>query len=296
MPQSDWNRRVLAELKSRANEQREPEPAWLSAAAGTKRKATETPLDPADVDDISLDGMPMDASCNQVRGKIRRFLEAGEMKKGEFADALGVSSKSLNDFLGRGKGPMDGSGSATYGAAWEFFKKREMAGIKAPAAKKAKATTASAPVAVAVAEPVTDIRGISLSGEASDSVPVYDSCDEVRKKIAAHLLRSGVTQAQFCRDLSAQLHTEVKKIQSKQLSDFRSKTGATSGNTSIVYYTAYCYFEKMRLAEGKPKSKHRVGMEGTWPGGVDTTRVRNHAWCPQGRRPVMDTYGKVTIR
>lgn len=260
-------RPALAELPSRANAQ--PLPPALPSAAGAKRKATDPPtLNPADLDNISLDGMYMDASCNQVRGKIRRFLESGEMKKGEFANALGVSSKSLNDFLTKGKGPMDGSGSASYGAAWEFFKKREMAGIKAPTAKKQKASAVPA-------EPITDIRGIALSGEASDDVRVYDSCDEVRRKINAHLVKAGVTQAQFCRELSAQLHTEVKKIQSKQLTDFRSKNGATSGNTSVVYYTAYCYFEKLRLAEGRPKSKHRTTMEGTWPGGVDRDRINN---------------------
>ncbi|KAK4504188.1 hypothetical protein PRZ48_005104 [Zasmidium cellare] len=284
-----YGRPALAELNSRANER---PPSIFPPAAGTKRKATAPAIDPADLDDISLDGMYMDASCNQVRGKIRRFLDAGEMKKGEFAKALGVSSKSLNDFLTKGKDPMDGSGSATYGAAWEFFKKREMAGIKGPTAKKQKAATAAS---ASAKEPVTDIRGIALSGEASDSVAVYDSCDEVRKKINAHLVKSGVTQAQFCRDLCAQLHTEVKKIQSKQLTDFRSKTGATSGNTSIVYYTAYCYFEKLRLAEGKPKSKHRLGMEETWPGGANTTELRNHFWCFKDDKPVMDSFGRVRM-
>lgn len=270
MPQIYINRQPLFEVPSRANQQ----PVFPQLQAGTKRKANDVPS-PIDPDDIDLEGASMDASCKQVRGKIRRFLDAGEMKKGEFAKEPDVSSKSLNDFLTKGKNPMDGSGSATYGAAWEFFKRREIMGIKGPSAKKQKAAPSATATAAAAPAPVTDIRGIALSAEASDSVPIYDSCDEVRKKINAHLLRPGVTQAQFCRDLAAQLHTEVKKIQSKQLTDFRSKNGATSGNTSIVYYTAYCYFEKLRLAEGKPKSKHRTGMEATWPGGVDTDRVRN---------------------
>lgn len=45
-------------------------------AAGTKRKAQDPPpqLDPEDFD---LQGQPIDKSCNQVRGMIRRFLESG---------------------------------------------------------------------------------------------------------------------------------------------------------------------------------------------------------------------------
>lgn len=155
-------------------------------------------------------------------------------------------------------GPYKGAGSATYGNAWEFFKKREMAGIKTT---KKKAKTSSA----AASAPATDISNVSLPGEESGGVEVYDSCDEIRKKINAHLVKPGVTQAGFCRDLTAQLKTGTK-IQSKQLSDFRSKKGPSMGNTSSVFYAAYVYFEKLRLAENKPKSKHRKEMEAAWAG------------------------------
>jgi hypothetical protein len=238
-----------------------PEPA-----AGTKRKAQDqVPL--LDPEDVNLEGMPMDKSCNQVRGMIRRFLDSGEMKKGEFSTAIGVSATSLNNFLAQ-NGTMKGAESFTYGNAWEFFKKREMAGIKAP--KKAKAATASSSASTSSAAPITDISNISLDGEESSSVQVYDSCDEIRKKINAHLVKPGITQAAFCRDLAAQLHTGTK-IQSKQLTDFRSKKGPRMGNTSSVFYAAYIYFEKVRLAENKPKSKHRKEMEEVWAfqGGFD---------------------------
>lgn len=242
-----------------------------ASGTGTKRKAETTVPDlgsgPEDYDDYTY-GRSIDKSCNQVRGMIRRFLESGEMKKGEFADALGVSSSSLNNFLGK-NGSMDGAGSDTYGNAWAFFKKRELAGKKAPKKAKMSATaTASSSQA-----PPTDISNISLPGEECGGVPVYDSCDEIRKKINAYLVKPGVTAAQFCRDLEAQTATG-QKIQSKQLTDFRSKKGAGAGNTSIVFYTAYVFFEKMRLAAGKPKSKHRKDMEATHIGGFDTDRQR----------------------
>ena len=231
-------------------------------AAGTKRKAQEAPAS-ADPDDFDVDGMIMDKTPNQVRGLIRRFIESGEMKKGEFADAIGVSTNSVARFLGQNG--TNGSGSDTYSNAWAFFKKRELAGVKAP--KKAKAAPTAS---TSSAAPATDISSVYLPGEDNDDVAVFDSCDEIRKKINAHLVKPGVTQAAFCRDLAAQLHSGTS-IQSKQLTDFRSKKGARQGNTSSVFYAAYVYFEKVRIAEGKPKSKHRKDMEDFWApqGGFD---------------------------
>lgn len=232
--------------------------------------------------------MQMDLTCNQVRGRINKVLDSGIMKKGEFCNAIGNSSTSVNSFLKKA-GSMDGAGSEVYANAWGWFKQREIAGLKMPDVKKrqtaqaaAAVTTASAPGAAAPSRapkaPVTpDISAVELDGEEDDDVCVYDSCDEIRKKISAHLQTPGLTQAQFCRDLYAQLHVPAcKAIQSKQLSDFRAKKGARGGCTSSVYYAAYVYFEKVRLATGKPLSKHRKEMESIWPGGVDRETDGRH--------------------
>lgn len=93
-------------------------------------------------------------------------------------------------------------------------------------------------------------------------MPVFDSADELRKKISAHLKTPGLAQAQFRRDLYAQLHAPTcKSIHSSSLSDFRGKKGPIAGCTSTVFYAAYAYFEKSRLAKGKPKSHRRREME-----------------------------------
>lgn len=116
----------------------------MPALAGTKRKSTdghEVASPPVDLDSIEI---PPDAkidSCNVVRGKINRFIESGEMKIGEFCDTLGVSGNAYRRFLAQ-NGKDQGSQSDTYIAAWEFFKKREIAGIKPPKKQK---TTASHP-------------------------------------------------------------------------------------------------------------------------------------------------------
>lgn len=70
------SRSALGDVTSRANQ----------SIAGAKRTASDL-----DVENIDLRGAVMDDSCDQVRRKIRNSLDAGEMKKGEFAKELGVS-------------------------------------------------------------------------------------------------------------------------------------------------------------------------------------------------------------
>ncbi|KAI4848555.1 hypothetical protein E4T44_03864 [Aureobasidium sp. EXF-8845] len=250
------------------------QPAQL---AGTKRKSTDSSnLPTINLDDYDVaDGHPMD-SCTVVRGKINRFLEAGEMKIGQFCDAIGVSGNAYRRFMAQ-HGKFAGEGSDVYRSAWLFFKKREMAGLKISTKKQKTAATASSSTSAASRkDAVPDISSIHLDGEESDSVEVFDSCDEIRKKIAAYLRRPKTTAAQLCRDLLAQYHTDKKppQIQSGQLTKFRGYKGADTGNTSCVFYAAYVFFEKLRLAEEKPKSKHRLEMEEIWGGrgGFDITR------------------------
>ncbi|KAF4471755.1 hypothetical protein FALBO_1315, partial [Fusarium albosuccineum] len=107
-----------------------------------------------------------------------------------------------------------------------------------------------------------DISDIQLYREETDEVPVYDDCNEIRRKIKAHMKTPGLTQAQFCRDLYAQLNApKCKGIQSKQLTDFTRAKGVSAGAKSTVFYAAYVYFEKLRIAQGKPLTKHRMDME-----------------------------------
>ncbi|KAF2758346.1 hypothetical protein EJ05DRAFT_348213 [Pseudovirgaria hyperparasitica] len=250
----------------------------------------------ADSDDVDFTMGPV-LNCNQVRARINNFLDSGEMKVGEFQKAINVSGPSYRNFMGQ-NGPYKGANSECYHSAWKFFRLRELRGIPMPR-KKQKVVTAAgepAPAPSKAEERAQNAKAVQLPGELEDKVPVYDTCDEIRRKIGAHLRSEGITQAQFLRDLMAQYHTETRKIQSKQLTDFRSKKGPNSGNTSCIYYASYCLFEKIRIAEKKPKSKDRVYMETKYPGGVDTIRPAGRSYfCPQGTVPVQDKYGKVTI-
>jgi hypothetical protein len=114
-----------------------------------------------------------------------------------------------------------------------------------------------------------------------------------------------VTQAGFLRAI-AQGHPEGKKFQSKSLNDFMGKKGANAGNTSGVFYSAYVFFEKLRVKQGKPKTKHREEMEKIYnrshpymndgkPGfDIKTPSSRGYL-CRAGEHPQMDQYGRVTF-
>ncbi|KAF1958232.1 hypothetical protein CC80DRAFT_490837 [Byssothecium circinans] len=218
--------------------------------------------------EADIEDMDMTDNCDAIRRKIRALIDSNELKVGEFQKALGVTNRAYSMFMGQ-NGPRNGAGSSVYSAASVFFKERELRGVKT--VKRAKKGTGEAEKG---ATGNVDVSDVVLEGEMEDKVPVYDACDEIRRKITLHLQKPGVTPASFLRTIAAQYHTctPPKKIQSKQLNDFRSRKGEHGGNTSAVYYGAYVFFEKLRIKEGKPKGKKREANEIIWEddGGIPT--------------------------
>ncbi|QIW94711.1 hypothetical protein AMS68_000229 [Peltaster fructicola] len=144
-----------------------------------------------------------------------------------------------------------------------------------------------------------DISNIRLDYEDDDDVPVFDTPEVIRQKISDHLREKDVTQASFLRDIWAELKGPRKTsrvFQSKQLKDFCSYTESAQGNRTAIFYAAYVYFEKLRIAEGKEKTNFRLGMEALWPCGFDTERDLGRAWCPAGTVPYTDDYGITRTR
>ncbi|RYP58586.1 hypothetical protein DL769_008900 [Monosporascus sp. CRB-8-3] len=92
--------------------------------------------------------------------------------------------------------------SRSENARREKRKKREADGAATTTSSRARAGARSNPGAVSR----PDISDVYLPGEVTDFVPVWDTCDEIRRKINVHLKTSGLPQAQFCRDLCAQLN------------------------------------------------------------------------------------------
>ncbi|KXH32062.1 calcineurin is a calcium-dependent [Colletotrichum salicis] len=143
-------------------------------------------------------------------------------------------------------------------------------------------------------DPLPDLSEIELPGDDDMSVAVWDTCDIVRTKIRAILKKEGVTKAAFLRTIvkAAYPAGSDHKIAPNLLTNFMNKKGPASGNTSSVFYAVYVFFEKLRVRDGKPKTKKREEME-EWPTGMDTKQQLD-GWvtCLAGEKPHIDKYGK----
>ncbi|KAI3324215.1 hypothetical protein HD806DRAFT_494452 [Xylariaceae sp. AK1471] len=265
-------------------------PADENAVSAPKKRNFDTITDHSDIAEVGDDDPRLDHyndTPQQTRRKIRDFIDGGNMKVGEFQKAIGVGSTSYQRFMSM-IGTHKGELSDTYPRAARFFKKLELQGLKAappPRAKKAKTNTKE--------KEYLDVSGIHLQGEETKQVPVFDTCDEVRKKIRAVLRHAEVSQAALCRTITAECLPNDRKLSSTQLASFLGKEGSMSGNTSIVFYGSYVFLEKRRLKEGKPKSKFREEMERIHPNGVDTDSEERYWTCRNDERPYHDKYGVV---
>ncbi|KAG0637783.1 hypothetical protein HOY80DRAFT_888997 [Tuber brumale] len=112
------------------------------------------------------------------------------------------------------------------------------------------------------ADPDLPFLSISLPGESTDSVPVYDSCDELRRKIRAFFRNpkySKVTQKKF--------REAIGNVNANTYRRFMEKKGETAGAECGMFYGSYVFFEKMRVYEGKTKGVRRVRSEMEFPRG-----------------------------
>lgn len=273
-----------------------PGPGPLTAKAATvsrKRKsdavAVSENIPEIDDDDPRLEHI--DQSAQQVRAKVRRFVNSGAMEVGEFQAAIDVGSVQYHRFM-KLNGTDAGSGSDMYHNAWKFFKKREIQGLKSTAPKKVKTAGNTG----SKRSDALDVEGITLEGEENGQVSVYDTCDETRKKIHVLLRKDGITQAALLREIAKCFPAE-RKIQSKQLNDFLAKNGAMDGNTSCVFYGSYVLLEKLRVKEGKPKSDFRLEMEKLYgKSGVDLITPQNRPlFLGPGESAYHDKYGRLHI-
>lgn len=82
-----------------------------------------------DLSHIDVSSLMVDLTCKVLRKHIRRVLEAGIMKKGEFCKAIDCSIASLNTFL---KDEGESRKSKVQVNAWDWFKQRQIAGLKMP--------------------------------------------------------------------------------------------------------------------------------------------------------------------
>lgn len=139
-----------------------------------------------------------------------------------------------------------------------------------------------------------DVSMVHLDGENEGRVEIYETCDSLRRIVAAHLRKEDVTQAEFLRRVSQQFGNKPKKISAAQLASFQGQKGAHAGSSSGFFYGAFVYFEKLRIKEKKPKSAFRKEMEARWVSGFPREGVPSY-WCHVSERPSEDKYGCVEI-
>ncbi|KAK9771643.1 putative Conserved oligomeric Golgi complex subunit 5 [Seiridium cardinale] len=150
-------------------------------------------------------------------------------------------------------------------------------------ASKAKEPSKDAPTAA-------DLSDIHLDGEIDENVKIYDTCDDIRKKINGHL--KNTTQAAFARELSDLL--PHSKINASHVGRYLKMKGPKAGGHNPVFYAAYVYFEKLRIKQGKKKSAKREKMEDNWDkkGGFPREGSHNiYVTCLPGERWTFDQYG-----
>ncbi len=112
---------------------------------------------------------------------------------------------------------------------------------------------------------------LKLDGEDNDSVPIYDTCSEVRRKINALLGKdnnkpeNGIP-GEFKKDGTPKPYTKAAFVRavdasSKQLDTFMKAKKMMGGGDSAIYPKAYMFFEKKRIFEGKKKTAGRLKVE-----------------------------------
>lgn len=114
---------------------------------------------------------------------------------------------------------------------------------------------------------------LELLGECDHSVPVYDNCTIVRTKLSklinqnnqkpentipGEFLKNGSPKYWSVRAFVDALGDGVSE---KMYRGFVRKSGLMTGAESEVFYRAYCFLEKKRIWEGKPKSSARKKVE-----------------------------------
>jgi hypothetical protein len=231
----------------------------------------------ADGDDGEDEDAPTKAqwSCDSLRKKITLYLGTKEQTQTAWLREIGVSPPSFASFM-KQKGTWKGTGNGTFWGATRFFQRREAA---AQAQKKAvpaserkrksadeaaeRAAKKRAGEALLARIAATELEQLDENG----SAVVYDDCDDVRRACAAFLAEGLTSQAAFL----AALEPRGPPVNGNSLGSFLRGKGAMDGSGNKTYRLAYAFFERRRIAEGRPKSAKRLRSEAEFgPAGRST--------------------------
>jgi hypothetical protein len=137
--------------------------------------------------------------------------------------------------------------------------------------KKPSTKTSTAAAAPATAPSTSSYLTLTLPGEATHSVPVYDTCAQIRLKIKGLLekykdkpenAQPGVfDKSGKPKPWTATAFCDALGVSTRSHGAFMKKSGHMGGAENHTYYAAYVFFEKKRIWEGGKKSPARLKIE-----------------------------------
>ncbi|KAJ6627128.1 hypothetical protein B0H10DRAFT_420913 [Mycena sp. CBHHK59/15] len=144
----------------------------------------------------------------------------------------------------------------------------------APLFKKARVSASSGSSSLKAKPEAIKWQDVELDTNPDSSIPVYDDCAEVRRKIKLLQSTAGWKVGTWLR--------EIGGINNNSFNRFMKEKGRTDGATNGTYLAAYVYFEKVRIAEGKKKTAGRQRNESEHPTGFPLEN-RRRGWVFTGR-------------
>ena len=210
--------------------------------------------------------VPVYDDCDEVRAKSLEFINQCRLRIREWLRMIGdVNNKSWNDFVSY-RGPASGAANRAYYSAYIFLEKvriargdgksraRELAEAQfGPAGRPLRHDSKSRGPSVENQGMLRFVKSIRLEGELEGRVPVYDDCDEVRRKSLDFISSYGIRVSEWLRLIGG--------VNSKSWRDFVSYSGERAGAANKAYYAAYVLLEKLRIASNQEKSSKRILAE-----------------------------------
>ena len=211
---------------------------------------------------------------HQIRKMIKMFLATKEMTQTAFLKLMGCNSNSYGRFM-KLKGGDSGGQNGVYWAAHKFFLNREAemkrkSTAKTPAQKKRKADESAAAKKGQSEELFAAVERINLD----ESAPIYDDCDDVRKKSLEFMATHDISTAEFLR--------RIGNVNSKSWRDFVVMKGERKGASNSSYVKAYHFLEKLRIHKGEEKSAKRMRAEKEKPEGFPLKHDNGMHWVIAG--------------
>ncbi len=122
--------------------------------------------------------------------------------------------------------------------------------------------------------------------QGANTTVVYDTCPEVVEGIKSFLKHDGVTKAMLLRALGNINDNSMRKFLNGKNQDQRA---------NVSYRAGYAFLEKLRILEGRPKSKARLENEAENPDGVrpfscNTCHPATYFFVSIFVRPIVDEH------